>query len=97
LGSTEIWGILSFVVCKTSKQRKGNLGNPDHQGLVDTPKRVSKMFEEIFADLAKDPREHAETVFKEVPGKAKPPFGSEEWFCFLVDVSTSCASQSIRS
>ena len=55
------------------------------------------MFEEIFADLAKDPREHAETVFKEVPGKEKPPFGSEEWFCFLVDVSTSCASQSIRS
>jgi hypothetical protein len=52
------------------------------------------MFEEIFADSAK---EHAETVFKEVPGKAKPPFGSEEWFCFLVDVSTFCASQSIRS
>ena len=55
------------------------------------------MFEEIFADSAKDPKEHAETVFKEVPGKVKPPFGSEEWFCFLVDVSTSCASQSIRS
>ena len=43
------------------------------------------MFEEIFADLAKDPKEHAETVFKEVPGKEKPLFGSEEWFCFLVD------------
>jgi hypothetical protein len=49
------------------------------------------------ADSAKDPKEHAETVFKEVPGKEKPLFGSEEWFCFLVDVSTSCASQSIRS
>ena len=55
------------------------------------------MFEEIFEDSAKDPKEHAETVFKEVPGKEKPLIGSEEWFCFLVDVSTSCASQSIRS
>jgi GTP cyclohydrolase IA len=39
--------------------------DPDRQGLVDTPKRVARMFEEVFAGLTKDPREHAETVFYE--------------------------------
>ncbi|MBB6443419.1 GTP cyclohydrolase I FolE [Bacillus benzoevorans] len=39
--------------------------NPDREGLVETPKRVARMMEEVFAGLNKDPKEHARTVFYE--------------------------------
>lgn len=32
--------------------------NPDRTGLLDTPQRVACMFEELFADIDKDPAEH---------------------------------------
>ncbi|WAA10556.1 GTP cyclohydrolase I FolE [Fervidibacillus albus] len=39
--------------------------NPNREGLVDTPKRVAKMYEEMFAGLQKDPKEYFETIFHE--------------------------------
>lgn len=38
--------------------------DPNRPGLVETPKRVARMYEEIFAGLKKDPREHAK-IFNE--------------------------------
>ncbi len=35
------------------------------EGLVDTPKRVAKMYAEVFEGLNKDPRDYFETVFHE--------------------------------
>lgn len=37
--------------------------NPDREGLVDTPKRIAKMYEEIFAGINQDETKHLETVF----------------------------------
>jgi len=31
--------------------------NPDREGLVETPDRVARMYEEIFAGLHTDPKE----------------------------------------
>lgn len=39
--------------------------NPDREGLVDTPKRIAKMYEEIFQGLTQDPGEHLEVFFQE--------------------------------
>ncbi|WP_156288700.1 GTP cyclohydrolase I FolE [Oceanobacillus salinisoli] len=39
--------------------------DPDRQGLLDTPERVAKMYEEVFSGLSKDPAVHCETVFEE--------------------------------
>ncbi|RLL44903.1 GTP cyclohydrolase I FolE [Oceanobacillus piezotolerans] len=39
--------------------------NPDRQGLMDTPRRVADMYEEVFAGIEKDPAIHAQTVFDE--------------------------------
>jgi GTP cyclohydrolase IA len=39
--------------------------NPDREGLLDTPKRVAKMYEEAFSGLQVDPRSYFETVFEE--------------------------------
>lgn len=39
--------------------------NPDREGLIDTPKRIAKMYEEIFAGLQVDPREHLDIYFQE--------------------------------
>jgi GTP cyclohydrolase I len=38
--------------------------DPDREGLKETPDRVARMFEEIFAGLHKDPREYVK-VFQE--------------------------------
>lgn len=38
--------------------------DPDREGLLETPKRVANMYEEIFAGLSEDPREHLK-VFQE--------------------------------
>ncbi|WP_281256549.1 GTP cyclohydrolase I FolE [Rummeliibacillus pycnus] len=39
--------------------------NPLREGLLDTPKRVAKMYAEMFQGLHEDPRQYFETVFHE--------------------------------
>lgn len=39
--------------------------NPDREGLRDTPKRVARMYQELFAGLKKDPSTHLATAFTE--------------------------------
>ncbi|MBO0958149.1 GTP cyclohydrolase I FolE [Neobacillus sp. MM2021_6] len=39
--------------------------NPNREGLLDTPKRVAKMYEEVFSGLNEDPKQHFETIFSE--------------------------------
>lgn len=39
--------------------------NPDREGLLDTPKRVARMFEEIYGGLHEDPRKHLNVQFAE--------------------------------
>ncbi len=39
--------------------------NPDREGLQDTPKRIARMYEEIFAGLKADPKNHLEVYFEE--------------------------------
>jgi len=42
--------------------------NPDREGLLDTPKRVVKAFEEFFSGYAIDPTEYLERTFEETNG-----------------------------
>jgi GTP cyclohydrolase IA len=39
--------------------------NPNREGLLDTPQRVARMYEEVFAGLDQDPEEYFETIFGE--------------------------------
>lgn len=39
--------------------------NPDREGLVDTPERVAKMYEEIFSGLKQDPNEFFDIIYSE--------------------------------
>lgn len=39
--------------------------DPDREGLVDTPRRVADMYEEIFAGLGSDPASHLQVLFSE--------------------------------
>lgn len=39
--------------------------DPDREGLVDTPKRIANMYEEIFSGLTEDPKKHLEVFFQE--------------------------------
>lgn len=39
--------------------------DPNREGLLDTPKRVAKMYEEVFSGLNQDPGEYFETIFAE--------------------------------
>ncbi|MBU9723958.1 MULTISPECIES: GTP cyclohydrolase I FolE [Bacillaceae] len=39
--------------------------DPNREGLLDTPKRVAKMYGEVFEGLNQDPKEHFATVFGE--------------------------------
>ncbi|SDN37588.1 GTP cyclohydrolase I FolE [Alkalicoccus daliensis] len=39
--------------------------DPTREGLEDTPKRVARMYEEVFQGLNEDPKEHFKTVFGE--------------------------------
>ena len=39
--------------------------NPDRPGLVNTPIRVARMYQEMFSGLHSDPARHLETVFPE--------------------------------
>ena len=42
--------------------------NPDREGLVETPKRVVKAYEEFFAGYDDDPEEILRKTFEEVEG-----------------------------
>ncbi len=39
--------------------------DPAREGLLDTPARVARMYEEVFAGLEEDPRRHFATTFDE--------------------------------
>lgn len=39
--------------------------DPNREGLLETPKRVAKMYEEVFQGLNQDPKEYFQTVFSE--------------------------------
>ncbi len=39
--------------------------DPDREGLIDTPKRIARMYEEIFSGLEQDPAEHLKIYFQE--------------------------------
>jgi GTP cyclohydrolase I len=39
--------------------------DPDREGLVDTPKRIARMYEEIFSGIGQDPSEHLKIFFQE--------------------------------
>lgn len=39
--------------------------NPSREGLIDTPKRVAKMYEEVFAGMTQNPAEHFKVTFNE--------------------------------
>ncbi|WP_108671119.1 MULTISPECIES: GTP cyclohydrolase I FolE [Peribacillus] len=39
--------------------------DPNREGLLDTPKRVARMYEEIFSGLREDPSQHFQTIFGE--------------------------------
>lgn len=39
--------------------------DPEREGLLETPKRVAKMYEEIFSGLNKDASEYFDTIFGE--------------------------------
>ncbi|MGX1263950.1 GTP cyclohydrolase I [Rossellomorea marisflavi] len=39
--------------------------NPNREGLLDTPKRVAKMYAEVFSGMHQDPKEYFETIFGE--------------------------------
>ncbi|HWE56794.1 MAG TPA: GTP cyclohydrolase I FolE [Acidimicrobiales bacterium] len=38
--------------------------DPNRDGLVDTPRRVARMYQEVFAGLSEDPGEHLKVVFE---------------------------------
>ncbi|MFC7396551.1 GTP cyclohydrolase I FolE [Chelatococcus sp. GCM10030263] len=42
--------------------------NPDREGLLDTPARVVRSYEELFRGYREDPREVLDRVFEEVAG-----------------------------
>ncbi len=42
--------------------------DPDREGLVDTPRRVAKAYEELFSGYREDPSKALERVFHEVSG-----------------------------
>lgn len=39
--------------------------NPEREGLIQTPRRIASMYEEIFSGLAEDPGKHLEVFFQE--------------------------------
>lgn len=39
--------------------------DPDREGLLETPARVARMYEEVFAGLTEDPARHFELTFDE--------------------------------
>lgn len=39
--------------------------NPDREGLLETPARVARMYEEIYSGINQDPREHLKVIFQD--------------------------------
>ena len=39
--------------------------NPEREGIIDTPARVAKMYEEVFGGLHEDPSKHLQVYFSE--------------------------------
>jgi GTP cyclohydrolase I len=39
--------------------------DPNREGLIDTPARVARMYEEIFSGLEEDPKKHFSVIFSE--------------------------------
>ena len=39
--------------------------DPNREGLLDTPKRVAKMYKEVFSGLNDDPKSYFDTIFSE--------------------------------
>ncbi|ABR48319.1 GTP cyclohydrolase I [Alkaliphilus metalliredigens QYMF] len=39
--------------------------DPDREGLIDTPKRIAKMYDEIFEGLVADPKDHLDIYFED--------------------------------
>ena len=39
--------------------------DPDREGLIDTPDRVARMYEEIYAGLHQDPKDHLKVIFQD--------------------------------
>ncbi len=39
--------------------------NPDREGLLETPERVARMYQELFGGLHDDPRQHTQKFFQE--------------------------------
>ncbi|GAK11233.1 GTP cyclohydrolase I FolE [Geomicrobium sp. JCM 19039] len=39
--------------------------DPGREGIIDTPARVARMYEEVFGGIGEDPAEHLKTVFGE--------------------------------
>ncbi len=39
--------------------------DPDREGLIDTPARVARMYEEVFQGLNEDPRQYFSVIFSE--------------------------------
>ena len=38
--------------------------NPSREGLIDTPARVARMYEEVFSGLHDDPKKHLQCYFR---------------------------------
>lgn len=43
--------------------------DPDREGLIDTPKRIANMYEEIFAGIGQDEGKHLEIFLKRMTTK----------------------------
>ena len=65
----------NFIFCKKNQEKVEQavyqlleaLGeNPEREGLLDTPKRVAKMYAEMFSGLNEDPKDQFTAVFSEV-------------------------------
>lgn len=39
--------------------------DPQREGLIDTPKRIARMYEELFSGINEDPSEHFSVIFSE--------------------------------
>ena len=39
--------------------------DPDREGLLDTPDRVARMYEEIYSGIHQDPRDHLKVIFQD--------------------------------
>ena len=60
--------------------------HPERDGLLETPARVTRAFEEFFAGYDQDPVEILEKTFEEIEGYDVPSAGSQVWNEVVPDV-----------